>query len=343
MSPTPTRQQKQDAVKTAETVALPDDGSSLEDSPTAPPLTPDGETAAMIGHHQQRAMAAALRDHGITTDAAVYAYLSAAVGREISSRKELTTVEAAHIIRDLQAEPIPTGTGIYGALADVMSDVGAVAKDSRNTQQNFNFRGVDAVVNAVSPALRKHRVMVLPQMRSVDYVMMPLSSGKSATVCRVVVAYRFVAVDGSHIETVVAAEAFDMGDKATPKAMSVAFRTALLQALALPTDDPDPDSMVYETAYDMQRSHRQGARVTEPPPMTPLPIDPDLTVMGTSELLIEVDRYADKAGQTFSDFTSKFRGDHGDMSVEAMDGIPPEELRPYVQRIRNYVNAQATP
>ena len=28
--------------------------------------------------------------------------------------------------------------------------------------------------------------------------------------------------------------------------MSVAFRTALLQALALPTDEPDPDSQVYE-------------------------------------------------------------------------------------------------
>ena len=38
----------------------------------------------------------------------------------------------------------------------------------------------------------------------------------------------------------------DSGDKATAKAMSVAFRTALLQALALPTDEPDPDSQSYE-------------------------------------------------------------------------------------------------
>ena len=40
----------------------------------------------------------------------------------------------------------------------------------------------------------------------------------------------------------------DSGDKATPKAMSVAFRIALLQALALPTDEPDPDSYAYERA-----------------------------------------------------------------------------------------------
>jgi hypothetical protein len=40
----------------------------------------------------------------------------------------------------------------------------------------------------------------------------------------------------------VAGEGSDSLDKATSKAMSVAYRTALLQALCLPTSDPDPDS-----------------------------------------------------------------------------------------------------
>ena len=44
---------------------------------------------------------------------------------------------------------------------------------------------------------------------------------------------------------VVIGEAGDSGDKATPKAMSVALRTALLQTLMLPTDEPDPDSFTY--------------------------------------------------------------------------------------------------
>jgi hypothetical protein len=38
----------------------------------------------------------------------------------------------------------------------------------------------------------------------------------------------------------------DSGDKATAKAMSVAFRTALLQSLSLPTDEVDPDAHSYE-------------------------------------------------------------------------------------------------
>ena len=36
---------------------------------------------------------------------------------------------------------------IYQALSAVMGDVQAVGKDGRNTQQGFNFRGIDAVVN----------------------------------------------------------------------------------------------------------------------------------------------------------------------------------------------------
>ena len=51
----------------------------------------------------------------------------------------------------------------------------------------------------------------------------------------------------------VAAEAFDSGDKATAKAMSVALRTFLLQLLALPTDEPDPDSFTYELGQTAAR------------------------------------------------------------------------------------------
>lgn len=50
------------------------------------------------------------------------------------------------------------------------------------------------------------------------------------------------------LEAVVYAESLDSGDKATAKAMSVAFRSALLQVLAIPTHDPDPDSQTYERA-----------------------------------------------------------------------------------------------
>lgn len=136
---------------------------------------------------------------------------------------------------------------IYAALTSVMEDVGAVKKADRNSQQGYTFRGVDAVVKAVYPALVKHKVSVLPKVTLYEYGSVEV--GKNRTPmghARVIVEYTFTAADGSSVTCSAAGEAMDSGDKATPKAMSVALRTALLQALMLPTDDPEPDAQSYE-------------------------------------------------------------------------------------------------
>ena len=143
----------------------------------------------------------------------------------------------------------PAAPAIYAQLAAVMTECTHVAKRDVNQHQRFYFRGIDAVVNAVGPILRKHAVIVLPQVRECTYETVATTTGKPSTACRVLVDYSFVSGrDGSTVVASVAAEAWDAGDKATPKAMSVAMRTALLQALALPTDEPDPDSHTYERA-----------------------------------------------------------------------------------------------
>jgi hypothetical protein len=139
---------------------------------------------------------------------------------------------------------------IYVALAAVMKSVRAVGKDGWNDHQKFKFRGIDGVVNAVGPALREHGVIVVPEVLSVAYDSVQTSTGKTNTACRVQVAYTFWGPDGTSITACVPGESWDAGDKSCPKAMSVAFRTALLQALALPTDEPDPDEHTYERAAE---------------------------------------------------------------------------------------------
>lgn len=136
---------------------------------------------------------------------------------------------------------------IISKLSAVMADIGAVAKQERNTHQNFNFRGIDAVVNAASPAFRQHGIVVVPTLNNVDYETVEVGQNRSRMASvRVNVTYRFYASDGSSVAATVVAESMDSGDKATAKAMSVAFRIALLQTLCLPTDDIDPDAQTYE-------------------------------------------------------------------------------------------------
>lgn len=137
---------------------------------------------------------------------------------------------------------------VVNALSAVMGDVRGVAKKDRNTQQNFSFRGVDAVVNAVGPALRTHGVVVLPKVLWKEYGSFQTKGGTTMHTATLEVEYTFVGPAGDTLSCSVIGESADAGDKATPKAMSVAFRTALLQALALPTDEPDPDASSYERA-----------------------------------------------------------------------------------------------
>lgn len=136
---------------------------------------------------------------------------------------------------------------VVQALSEVMKAVGAIAKSDRNASQGFNFRGIDSVVNAVSPQLHKHGVVVVPSVEDYEYTSIEI--GKNRTVMghvKVKVTYTFIGPASDSIKATVVGEAMDSGDKATAKAMSVAFRTALLQSLCLPTDDIDPDAQSYE-------------------------------------------------------------------------------------------------
>ena len=150
---------------------------------------------------------------------------------------------------------------IYADLAKVMRSVDHVGKNDVNKHQHFSFRGIDGVLNAVGPALREHNVVVYPRLQDVTYEEVKTSGGKASTACRVVVDYIFASVDGSTVETRVAAESWDTGDKAMPKAMSVAMRTALIQALALPTDEPDPDSFTYTREAADEKKERDAAKI----------------------------------------------------------------------------------
>jgi hypothetical protein len=163
---------------------------------------------------------------------------------------------------------------VQECITEVMKTVRAVGKDSTNTQQHFNFRGIDAVVNALSPAMREVGLSVRPSgILSITHEPFQSKSGTSGTAVNVIVEYTFTGPDGDELKSVVAAEANDYGDKATPKAMSVAFRTCLLQAFALPTDETDPDAQSYDRGEERFMAGRvQGdfsnARVQGIPPAT---------------------------------------------------------------------------
>lgn len=135
---------------------------------------------------------------------------------------------------------------VFEAWSAVMGAVQGIKKGDRNKQQGFNFRGIDAVMNAVGPELRKHRVTVLPYAEEIITSTYQSSGGTTMHSAIVKVRYEVFGPAGDSFDGCTYGEAADAGDKAVSKAQSVAYRTFLLQGLTIPTDEPDPDAESHE-------------------------------------------------------------------------------------------------
>lgn len=131
---------------------------------------------------------------------------------------------------------------IYSAICNVMSDLGAIGKDSKNAQQGFMYRGVDAVMNALNPLLCKHNIFVVPNTLSQTREERTTKGGSNMIYSICTVEYTFYADDGSNIKTVVIGEGMDSGDKATNKALSIAFKYACCQVFCIATEETHPDA-----------------------------------------------------------------------------------------------------
>lgn len=135
---------------------------------------------------------------------------------------------------------------IYRAISGVMADVGEVGKNKFNEQQKFKYRSVDDVYNALHPALAKNKVFIVPEiLEQTREVVGVTKNGAKMTLVICTIKFTFYAEDGSHIETTLIGEALDTGDKATNKAMAIAYKYACFQVFCIPTEemtDPDAES-----------------------------------------------------------------------------------------------------
>ena len=139
-------------------------------------------------------------------------------------------------------ETAPGGM-IYKAIAGVMEDVGAVGKNGVNKQQGFKFRSIDDVMNALHPAMTKHRVFTVPEILEQTRETKTSRNGTELVFSLCKIRYTFFAEDGSSVAAVVIGEGMDSGDKATNKAMAIAYKYACFQVFCIPTEEMvDPDS-----------------------------------------------------------------------------------------------------
>lgn len=141
---------------------------------------------------------------------------------------------------------------VYTAICAVMSDIGqtGIAKDRKNQQQGYSFRGIDDVYNELNSLLSKHKLVMVPRILTREVTERQTQKGGVLFYVTVEAEFDLIsAKDGSKHTVRTLGEAMDSGDKATNKAMSAAYKYAAMMVFCIPTEgDNDADATTHEIA-----------------------------------------------------------------------------------------------
>lgn len=126
---------------------------------------------------------------------------------------------------------------IHQRIASVMKDVAYIQKEDKKVNNQYRFVSHDAVTAKVRPALIEHGVIVEPSV---------VSHTREGNFTSAEMDVSFVNVDDPKDRITIKTFGYgvDNQDKGPGKAMSYAYKYALLKALALETgDDPERDNI----------------------------------------------------------------------------------------------------
>lgn len=143
---------------------------------------------------------------------------------------------------------------IYTAIPAIIAEVGPVGKTTKNTQQGYMYRSADDICDALHDALGKHGVFATCKIEDLQRGERASKSGGGLQLATLKAVYTFHAKDGSSVSTEAIGEGMDSGDKVMNKAMTAAYKYALIQVFAMmghedsERDSPEPQPQGTRTA-----------------------------------------------------------------------------------------------
>ena len=126
---------------------------------------------------------------------------------------------------------------VHQRMVSILAELPAIGKDTKNQQQGFMYRSHDHVLNALNPLLAKHGVFVVPNVLERITGERHTKSGSVMYEVNLRVEFTFYGAAGDSVTGSAWGEGTDTGDKATNKAMTMAFKNILAQSFAVSTSD----------------------------------------------------------------------------------------------------------
>jgi hypothetical protein len=136
---------------------------------------------------------------------------------------------------------------IFKRLAEINKKITAIGKNSRNQAQNFQYRGVDDVMNELHSLFAEYEVIILPELIAGSREERQSKSGGALITSLNDYKFTFVTTDGSNCFAIIRGEAMDSADKSSNKSIAVALKYALTQMFLIPTSEmKDPDAETHD-------------------------------------------------------------------------------------------------
>lgn len=152
---------------------------------------------------------------------------------------------------------------IHEAILGVMNEVGYVQKDGQiRSGGSYRFASESAFIQALRPAMLEHGIYVYPsKCIEPSLETYTTSSGTNMNLVLLTMQYTFVyAGTGESITVEVMGSGSDVGDKASNKALTAAFKYALRQAFMIETgDDPDQQASVEQERATPKTTNKASA------------------------------------------------------------------------------------
>lgn len=150
---------------------------------------------------------------------------------------------------------------IVQLLVEILGELPSIGKEGTAPEGmgGYSFRKIDDILNEANPLLAKKGVLPVPTVLKRVGEERQTRNGTALYVVHLKVRYRFYgAPRGDYLDAVVWGEGMDNFDKATNKAMTTAFKNALIQVFAIATGEPDPDSGEHEETVGSRRPRSGG-------------------------------------------------------------------------------------
>jgi hypothetical protein len=143
-------------------------------------------------------------------------------------------------------------SSLYLKLAEIVAEVGYVAKDGKNDFQNYRYTSAEALLAAIRGPLSARRIVLMPSLTALSEREYTTSKGKASVITTAHV--RFTLVDGESgekHECEWAGQGDDPADKGLGKAYTNAIKTFLREQFLIPQgDDPEADPSTDRRAQD---------------------------------------------------------------------------------------------